>query len=421
MTEDYLHYIWKHRLFEAGDLKTTDGQAVSIIQNGAHNPNAGPDFLEARIKIGDKIWAGHVEMHVRSSDWTRHNHQTDKAYNNVVLHVVYEDDGPARRESGSSLPTLELKGRFDKMGYWRYEQFIGKQRFLACENVLDTVDNIHRENVLNRVLIERLEEKAAGVHQIYSQCDNDWSETFYTMLLHAFGLKVNAEAMLVLAARMPLRILRKHAGNVLQFEALLLGTAGLLNENDDYARALFKEYQFLQHKYGLVPMESSHFKFARLRPMGFPTVRLAQLSAILANQTELFRSCVASEDLEEIKSALQSEPEKYWQTHYTLGKESKPKSKKPAASLVNLVLINAVVPTLFAYAKATGNQDLSQRALDWLFTLPAEENSIVKKLQQAGFNMKNAYQTQAGLQLYRTYCRQRKCLTCAIGVKLLRS
>lgn len=421
MTEDYLHHIWKHRLYDATGLKTTDGQALTIIQNGAHNPNAGPDFLEARLKIGEEKWAGHIELHVRSSDWNKHNHQNDKAYNNVVLHVVYEDDAQVFRESGTAIPTLQLKGRFDELGYWHYEQFISNKRFLACENLLQTVDYIHHENMLNRVLIARFEEKSQMILQIYSASGNDWNETFYHMLIYAFGLKINAEAMRVLASRVPMRLLRKHSGNQAQIEALLLGTAGLLKVVDSYSESLIQEYSFLRHKYALAPMSSTHFKFARLRPISFPTIRLAQLSGIFAHQSDLFRLCVESKNSDAIKAALQIEPHSYWKTHYTFGKASAPKTKQPAAGLINLVMINAVVPTLFTYAKTIGNQALQQQALDWLYTLPPEKNSIISNLRQAGFNMKSAYQTQAGLQLYRTFCRQRKCLTCTIGVKLLRS
>jgi hypothetical protein len=421
MTEDYLHYIWKHRLFDGNGLTTENRQPITIIHPGNPNPNAGPDFLEAKVKIGEEVWAGHIELHVRSSDWQKHNHQTDKAYNNVVLHVVYAHDAPAFRESGTALPTLELKGRFDEMGYWRYEQFIGNKRYLACENVLNTVDEIHKETMLNRALVERLQQKAESVSAIYEQCGNDWNEAFYHMLLYSFGLKVNAETMLVLASRLPLSIIRKHAGNAFQVEALLMGMAGLLSGQDDYANALQKEFEFLRKKYSLHPLQEKHFKFARLRPIGFPTVRLAQLSAILSAQTELFRLCIESENSDAIKSALQAQPAEYWQTHYTLGKISAAKEKRAATTLVNLVMINAVVPCLFAYADKTGKEDLKERAMQWLLQLPAEENSIAKNFAERGFVISSAYQSQAVLQLYKNFCRQRNCLTCAIGVKLLRS
>lgn len=420
MTEDYLHYIWKYRLFDVSDLKTTDNQIVELVHGGTHNPNSGPDFLEARIKIGDKMWAGHVELHVRSSDWSRHKHQFDKAYNNVVLHVVYQADGDAELENGAHLPTLELHGRFDEMGYWRYEQFVGNQRFLACENMLAEVDEIHREHMLNRAVVARLAEKAAHVKTVYQQCNQNWSDTFYHMLCYTFGLKVNAEAMQVLASRLPQKVLRKHAGNVFQIEAMLLGTAGLLADVDEYSTQLAREYQFLAKKYGLVPLESSHFKFARLRPHSFPTLRLAQLSAIISTTPDLFGWMLETVDIQQVKQSLQVETSLYWHSHFRFGKSANRVSKKPADAFVHLVVINALVPTLFAYAKHTGNETLQQRALDWLFALPAEKNSIVAKMNAAGFSMKSAYQTQAALHLYRNFCKQRKCLNCAIGVKLLR-
>lgn len=420
MTEDYLHYIWKHGLFDRSKLQTVNGQAIVITNRGNHNPNAGPDFLEARVAIGEEEWAGHIELHVRSSDWNKHKHQTDKAYNNVVLHVVYEDDAEVRRESGTKIPTLELKGRFDEMGYWRYEQFVGSKRKMACENLLQTVDDVLIQQMLDRVLVERLEEKSTFVNETWERLNSDWSETFYHMLLYAFGLKVNAEAMLSLASRLPLSILRKHRGHALQVESLLFGTAGLLIDADDvYAAELKKEFDFLQHKYKLQPLEKEQWKFARMRPMGFPTVRLAQISTILNHQTEFFDLCLSGK-LDDIRQALSKAPQTYWTTHYRFGKTSPEQNKVPSVKLVDLVLINAIIPTLFAYASKTHQHELRQQALDWLLEIKAEENSIVSHSKNAGIHVKSAYESQAVLQLNKAYCGQRKCLNCAIGVKLLK-
>ena len=208
MTEAYLHYIWKYRLFNTNQLKTSKGEQISIKNYGIHNPNAGPDFLEARLTIGEKEWAGNIEIHLASSDWLKHNHHTDGAYNNVVLHVVYENDMPVKYSDGSNIPTLELKGLFDEMGYWRYEQFISNQRFLACENLLNTVEEIHLKGMLDRMLVDRLEQKAQFVKEIYNSTGNDWNETFYRMLFYAFGLRINSDAMLALVEQLPLKILR---------------------------------------------------------------------------------------------------------------------------------------------------------------------------------------------------------------------
>lgn len=420
MTEDYLHYLYKHRLFDQRNLKTTSGEAIEIIYPGVHNHNAGPDFVEARIKIGDSLWAGHVELHVRSTDWQRHNHQTDPAYNNVVLHVVYQYDGPVWRQSGSGVPTLVLEGRFDEMGYWQYERFVGNQRALACENSIAHVDTLHLNTMLERTLMERLEEKSEFVLEVLRTTANDWSETFYRLLMYAFGLKVNAEAMMVLAERLPLSILRKNRGSVQQLEALLLGTAGLLSEADEYGALLTREFRFLQNKYNLNPLAIGHLKFARLRPSSFPTVRLAQMAAILNQQTELFRLATNAEKLDCIVEWLQQAPSEYWKNHYRLGKAAKAINKTPAPGFMHSVVINAIVPTLFAYGMAIKEDSLKWRALNWLNDLPAEMNAVVQTFLSSGVDVPDARQSQALLQLYKKYCRSRKCLSCTIGIKILK-
>jgi len=420
MTEDYLHYIWKHRLFETNELKTISGEPVTIIHSGNHNKNAGPDLLEGKVKIGETLWAGHVELHVYSSDWQKHNHQTDKAYNNVVLHVVYADDGAALREDGTEIPTLELKGLFDEMGYWRYEQFVSAKRFMACGELVKSVDEIHIATMLDRALIERLEQKSAFVRQVFEATNNDWSETFYRMLLYSFGLKINADAMLRLAERLPLSVLRKHAGNHFQVEALLFGSAGFLDDDDTFQRTLKKEFEHLQAKYNLQPLEKSQWKFSRLRPMGFPTVRLAQLAGILSATPDIFRVAIGVEKPKEILELLATETSTYWKNHFTFGKESKEQEKTVSATLANQVMINAVVPTLFLYATIKHETETRFKVIDWLRELKAEQNQVVKNYVQVGFGAQSAFDSQAILQLYKNYCQQRKCLSCAIGVKLLK-
>jgi hypothetical protein len=339
----------------------------------------------------------------------------------VVLHVVYEHDVEVKRETGTTIPTLELKGRFDEMGYWRYEQFVSTKRLWACENMVHLVEDIHVQQMLDRVLIERFEDKSTLVESIRVQTNNDWSETFYRMLLYAFGLKVNAETMLQLASRLPVSILRKHKGNKLQIEALLFGTAGLLEEETDhYATQLRTEFDFLARKYGLKSLKKEQWKFARMRPMGFPTVRLAQLGAIFHRQTEFFDLCTTEAGLEEIRTALGQSPNEYWLNHYRFGKVSPEQDKTPADSLINLVLINAIAPTVFYYATVTKKQDLRMLVLDWLRNIKVEHNSIVTHAKKCGISVKSAYESQAVLQLNKAYCGQRKCLSCAIGVKLLK-
>lgn len=420
MTEDYLHYIWKHRLFDTNQLKTVDGAPVSIIYTGNHNHNAGPDFLEGRVKIGEQLWAGQIELHVASSDWAKHNHQTDKAYNSVILHVVYEHDAEAMREDGSQIPTLILEGLFDEMGYWRYEQFVGAKRFLACGNAVKTIDELHVHNMLDRVLVERLYQKLAFVNSVFQSTTNDWNETFYQLLFYAFGLKVNAETMRHLAQRIPLSIIRKHAGNAMQIEALLMGTAGFLNGDDDYQRTLNKEYRFLENKYALAPLEKETFKFARLRPIAFPPIRLAQLAAILNKTPDIFRAAMELKSLQDCMGILQQEPSEYWENHYNFGTPGPKKNKAVSKNLAQQVLINAVIPVLFAYADLRGDEPTRVKVFEWLRKLPAENNNIVRGFKEAGFQLASAADSQAVLQLHKNFCSLRKCLSCAIGVKLLK-
>lgn len=420
MTEAYLHYIWQHRLFEAHQLCTTSGEPIKLINGGFYNHNAGPDFLEARLKIGDKEWAGHVEIHVAASDWLQHNHQQDPAYDNVILHVVYDADKPVKNASGFAIPTLQLKGRFDDMGYWRYEQFIGNKQFIPCAAQLKPVDDFLKANVLDRCLVERLEDKAQFVLNILAQTKGDWQTTFYRVLFYAFGLKVNAQSMLALAQRLPENILQKHQNNPFQIEALVFGCSGLVQNQDEYAKNLKGEFNFLSKKYSLVAMQPTEWKFARMRPAGFPTVRLAQLVEVLKNTQNIFRHVVDAADLSQCKSLLKQNLPSYWQTHYRFGKESPSKEKRIADSFVDLVLINAIIPTIYNYGQTLSKPALKERALGWLEQLKPEKNRIVNQMRTTGFSISSAHASQGALQLYKSHCSLRKCLSCAIGVNLLK-
>jgi hypothetical protein len=421
MTEDYLHYVWKHGLFSDQQLQTKEGLPVSIKSRGIHNHNSGPDFLEARLFIDGAEWAGHVEIHVRSSDWHRHNHQSDPAYNNVILHVVFEYDQPAIRQSGTAVHTLELKNRLDELGYWKFEQFVGNTRLLACENLMAAVDDLHKLDMLDKMGVERLEQRSVFVKKHLLATGNDWSEATYRLLLYAFGLQVNADAMLTLAERVPLRLLRKHSGSVEQIEAMLLGTAGLLSQGDAYSDSLCREYEFLRYKYNLHPMAIGHFRFGRLRPAGFPTIRLAQVAAIINRHTELFRQFVQAKSFGEVKELLSIAPAPYWNDHYLPGKKSRVSCKTPSDALMSSVVINVMVPILFCYAKEVQEENLKNKALEWLSAIKAEDNKYVRHFRTAGMPIQNAFHSQAILQLYKSFCKPRKCLSCAIGIKLIKS
>ncbi len=420
MSEDYLHYIWKHGLFETNELKTVGGQSITILKKGHHNHDAGPDFLEGSVQLNETTWAGHIELHVNSSDWTKHNHQKDKAYNNVILHVVYQDDAPAIREDGTEIPTLELKGKIDEMGYWRYEQFVSAKRDLPCGNQVKHMEPLHINAMLDKTLVERLEEKAAFVHQVFLETNKDWSETFYRMMFYAFGLKVNAEAMLRLASNIPLSIVRKHQNNPLEVESIFMGMAGFLEGEDEYQQNLKKEFLHWQKKYGLTPVNKEQFKFARLRPIAFPPVRLAQLAAILSTTPDVFRLAMQLSSPTKLMDILRVPIHTYWDTHYNFGKESAVQNKSVSANLAVQVLINAVIPVLFHYSNLRGEEKQKITVFDWLEQLKPEDNKVTRTFVESGFELPTALASQAALQLHKNYCRHRKCLSCAIGVKILK-
>ena len=422
MTEDFLHYIWKTKQFNLLDLKLVSGESLKIINFGDYNSNAGPDFSEAKIMYNNKIWAGHVELHINSSDWTKHGHSLDKAYNNVVLHVVYQNDVNINYPSGEAMPALELKGLFDEYLYWNYEQLVQGSRFIPCQNNLKNIESFFLTSQYDKWIIERLEKKSNEILSLLKDCNNDWRETFYRRLCFAMGLKVNAEPFLNLSQNLPLKILEKHKSNLFQLEALLFGVAGFLENkpDDDYQEKLKKEYAFLKSKYGLTSLEKVQWKFSRMHPKGFPTIRIAQLAAIIYNQFPDFDEIIGRGNIADVENAFICEPSLYWKTHYLFGKISQDIAKKPGKDLVNRIVINTIVPVMFCYALVKNEAFYKQRVLDLLDQLPKETNAITKRLVSLGFANNNGLDSQALIEMYNTYCRPKKCLNCAIGNRILK-
>ncbi len=437
MSEEFLHYLWKFQNFNKVGLATTEGEVVTILHPGIHNHNAGPDFGDARIQIGQQLWAGNVEMHINSSDWAKHGHQNDEAYGNVILHVVYEDDKEVLDQNDRPIPTVILKGLFDEYLYWRYEQLVGTRDVIPCAQQFPQVDSFIKETMLERVLVERLEQKSALIEDLWQKNNKDWNETFYQWMARGFGLKVNAEPMLVLARSVPQSILAKHKDNLFQLEALLFGVSGMLepfdtipagqesprvrDEDDDYAQQLNKEFQFLKSKYGLESLKPSIWKFSKLRPPSFPGVRIGQFAALIHRSENLFSKVLGTGSLKVLSQLLSDSPSIYWREHYRFGVKHARTKAGMGEAFQQTLIINVIIPFLFIYGRIKDELFYRQRALDLLDQMAPENNKITRIYKELGLEIKSGYQSQAAIQLYNAYCSTKKCLNCSVGIHLIKA
>ncbi|MDF1671873.1 MAG: DUF2851 family protein [Vicingaceae bacterium] len=421
MKEDFLHYVWKYKLFNTSNLLTTNNEEITIINSGQHNTNAGPDFFNGKVIIGSTTWAGNIEIHINSSDWLAHKHQNDKAYENVVLHVVFNDDKVIYDINNNPIPTLELKKilsseLIDKNNYLQVSK-----DWVACQKQINTVDNFTINTWLNRLAVERLERKSEEIQITLKQNKNDWEQTFYQYLFKYFGLKVNALPFEQLAINTPVKIAEKH--NELKFiEALYFGQAGFLKDDieDDYYVRLKKEYQFLKAKFSLKPIDKSLWKLLRLRPASFPTIRISQLANLLNNETRLFSKLLDATSVKAIEEIFKVSASEYWKTHYQFGVVvGKSSTKKVGKILINTLIINVVVPFLFVYGKQKQDEKFLEKALNFLESIKSENNSIITKWYELNVASNNAMQSQALLELKNNYCSQKKCLNCSIGSEIL--
>lgn len=417
--EDLLHYVWKHRLFQK-DIKTTDGTPIEIIDVGLHNHNDGADFFNAKIKVADKVWAGNVEIHKSSSDWKKHKHDTNKAYNSVILHVVERADCDVYTESGDKIQQCEItypKHIKDNIEYLLYSNIN-----TPCSNYIHTIPQIHLNGWMGTLLLERLERKSNDIQQLLERFNNSWDDVFYILLARSFGFGLNSDAFQRLALNLPLMYIQKQRSDIQQVEALLLGQAGLLEKaeyQDEYFLLLQREYKNLQVKYSLTPLDSSLFRKMRVRPGSHPCIRIAQLSTLLYKEDKLFSRIITCTDVGKIRLMLHENASEYWQTHYSFGEVSDRKSKYVGDSSLDVLIINAVVPTLFSYGKYIGDEALCERALSFLEEIKSESNSIVRDFSKYGLQVKTAHDSQAVIQLRREYCEKRKCLFCRIGFHIL--
>ncbi|GHS99319.1 hypothetical protein FACS189421_09560 [Bacteroidia bacterium] len=419
--ETLLHYVWKHRLYVPGAFKTEEGIALEIIDPGMYNQDAGPDFFNAKIKLDDKLWAGNVEIHTLASDWYKHKHDSDKAYNSVVLHVVEEpDETPVRDQSGRLIPQWIL--RVPEHIRENYLYLLHKDEAIPCLSRIHEVPEIYLTDWQNALSAERLERKTNGIFQLLHDYQDDWNAVFYIVLARHFGFGINNDAFERLAKSLPFKYILKHSDSEKQVEALFLGQAGLLDDeipNDDYYLFLQREYQFLSKKYGLHSLDASIFKSLRIRPANFPHIKLVQLAGFITKEQSLFSQILEKEHLKDFQSLFFSNVSEYWETHYHFGKESVKRKKGLGISAINILLINTVVPVLFAYGKKKGQEIFLKKAFDLLEALPPENNFIVNAFTRAGIKAGHAGDSQALIQLKREYCEPRKCIFCRIGHRLL--
>lgn len=417
MKEEFLHFLWKHKLYDQNRMLTQSGKILHVISPGFQNSDSGPDFSNARIMIGDTVWVGNVEIHQRASHWKYHGHHQDEAYDSVILHVVTEPDLQVKTTGGVVIETFCME--FSPILSNNYQNLLANDQTIRCKLKIRDYPRIHINFWLNNLIIQRLEQKTALIRIELERSVNNWNEVFYRFLAKSFGFKTNELPFELLTKTLPLKILLKYRENIFQLEALLFGTAGLLSNvsnPDEYVKRLHKEYSFLQQKYRLKQLHPSIWKFARMRPLSFPTIRLAQFAMLIHKSYALFSKIIEIDDLVELRKLLLTETSVYWETHYQFEKASARHVKSLGRSSINGLLINTIVPFLFVYGEAQGDTTLKERALRFLEELPAEQNHIIGEWSLAGIDATSAMQTQSLLQLHKSYCLPGHCLQCAIGV-----
>ncbi len=418
--EDFLHYIWKFQKYEHTNLNTEQGKKITIINPGIHNHDAGPDFLNARIKIDQNLWAGSIEIHKHSSEWKQHKHHLDPAYENVILHVVFFDDKPVKYNNDKLIPCLTLNNRINKKTIAQYQNLLFNPNWIACANQIKKVNPITKSMWLTRMATERLEEKINRISPLLDGLGNDWDQLSYYLIAQYFGLKVNNEAFRRLIESTSFDILLKHQDSLFHLEALLLGQANLLiNANDNYSQKLTKEYAFLQKKYGLIKMLSHEWKFSRMRPTNFPGLRIAQLAALIKKEGRIFRKIITATSLDELRKIFASSASDYWDHHYRIGKESTKKKKSIGSKTIDILIINVAIPLIFFYGLKTKDQKYKDKAIYLLESIPPEQNKLTKKWKESNVIAKNAANSQALLYLKKNYCDVYRCLSCSIGNKIM--
>lgn len=421
MNEDLFQYLWKNALFLPQNLKTTKGEQVTVINTGIHNTDAGPDFLEAKIKIGNTIWVGNVELHLKTSDWQKHKHHTNPIYANIILHVVYENDNVAQEHQ--AFETLELKNNLPQELIEKYYHTFSLVTQIPCGKRATDAPPIVWKLWEERLLAERFERRKAEWQQLWQAQKNDWRKLLYYRLAANFGFKTNRDAFLQLALSIPLNILEKHSDNLQQIEAILFGQSGLLQtcKHDDYTQKLEREYNFFRRKYELTPLLPTIWKFLRLRPSNFPTIRIAQFAQVIYSNKNLFAKFMEIKKVDELIPLLQVTASSYWNNHYKLGEISTDNTPKNIGTdAINNIAINTIAPMQYIYAQLQGNNNLLESSRALLSTTKSENNNIIKEWKSLGIKSHSADTSQALIELYDQYCAAKKCLQCSIGNSLMK-
>lgn len=424
MTEAFLQYVWQHRLLE-GPLVTTEGLPVVVERPGELNRDAGPDFLDSRLVIGGLHWAGNVEVHTRASDWNQHGHSDDKAYNNVILHVVYIYDADIVLENGKKVQTLDISQSLPQYVWDNYDSLMNPadDTQIPCASRLKDIPDFLYHLSQDRLLVERIERKSGDVKRILKESKGSWEQACYWLTAHYFGGKTNAFAFELLAKVTPMRIVAKIKDNPFRVEALYMGQAGLLDGdfNDEYPQKLQREYKYLSAAYQLTPMEGHLWKFFRVRPSSFPTLRISQFSDLMSKSSNLFSKMLDAEDAGTVSKLFVVQASEYWQSHYNFDKDTERSSKSLGKSLINTIIINAWIPLLYEYGVAHGAEMYKERAFNLLQQLPPEDNRITRLWKNAGIKIGNAAESQSVIQRYTEYCSRKKCLDCQLAFRIMKT
>jgi hypothetical protein len=422
MKEDFLHYLWKFKKFDTLNLRTSIDEQITISNVGQYHELAGPDFFNAQITIGDQMWAGNVEIHLKSSDWYAHHHERDPAYENVILHVVWEHDTEIYRKNNTEIPVLEIKKYVDQDTIANYQSLMLPKAWIFCEKQLMDISPFVLKNWQERLFFERLERKSKPVFELLQHTNNDWEAVLFCLLAKNFGLNTNGEAFLKIATAIPFSIIRKESVEVENLESLLFGNAGLLKDDkeDNYYKDLKFRYDYLVQKYQIVKTSCTTVQFFKHRPDNFPTIRFSQLANLYHSHQNLFSELSSIRSIKAIYELFQVSASSYWQAHYQFDKESSKKTKMLSKAFIDLVIINTVIPIQFAYAKTRG-VDIAEDLMRLLNEVAPEKNAIMDKFISFGMQLESAFETQAMLQLKNEYCSKSRCLACSIGMELMKA